>query len=160
MSFCKYLKEIKAKCDSCYEDKIGACHISLGSQEYYNGFALSDIIMIIRHNSQLSVETDIEIKYKTDYPYGRLAGKGPEFSSEYSQKEAKLRDYLESKLPPGVTLLRTHQHYQPDVRDPSIVAMHIHAHKSVEDLDEAAFITQKLVEVIKPREIERVIEKV
>lgn len=160
MSFCNYLREIKAKCDSCYEDNIGACHISLGSQEYYNGFALSDIIMIIRHNSQLSVETDIEVKYRTEYPYGRMAGKGPEFADEFTQKEAKLRDYLESKLPLGVTLLRTHRHYEPDVRDPSIVALHIHAHKSVEDLDEAAFITQKLAEAIKPREIERVIQKV
>ncbi len=53
MSFCNYLREIKANCGSCYEDRIGACHISLGSQEYYKGFGLSDIIMIIRHNSQL-----------------------------------------------------------------------------------------------------------
>jgi len=50
-----------------------------------------------------------------------------------------------------------HQHYHPDEFDPNIVAIHIHVHKLVEDLDGAKDVVQKLVETIKPSEIEAAI---
>ncbi|GAI60619.1 unnamed protein product [marine sediment metagenome] len=85
--FCDYLKEISVKCLPCMENKMGACHIRLGLQEYYpEEFQVYDIIQIIRHDTRLTVETDIEVKYRTDYPYGALAGKGPEFGREFMRK--------------------------------------------------------------------------
>lgn len=152
--FCDYLKEITAKCDTCYENGIGACHISLGVQEYYAKFGITDTIQIIRHNHKLSVETDIEVRYKTKNPYGRFAGKGAEFAIEEAQKRKEIRDYLQPKLPPGVTLQHSHLHYFPDKHDPEVVALHIHAHKTVEDLDEAKHIVGELAKVVNPREIE------
>ncbi len=116
-----------------------------------------DTIQIIRHDARLTVETDIEVKYKTDYPYGALAGKGPEFAVEYTSKEKELRDYLEPKLPVGVKILPSHKHYNPDKYDPNIVAVHIHVHKLVEDLDGAKEVVEKLAEVIRPSEIEAAI---
>jgi len=156
--FCDYLEEISVKCIPCVENEIGACHIKLGLQEYYpKYFQLYDTIHIIRHDTRLTVETDIEVKYKTDYPYGAFAGKGPEFAGEYASKGKELRDYLEPKLPVGVKILATHAHYNPDKYDPKIVPIHIHVHKLVEDLDEAKDIAQKLAETIKPSEIEAAI---
>jgi len=155
MSFCDYLEEISMKCTSCYENGIGACHVKLGLQEYYpEEFALYDQIQIIRHDHTLTIESDIEVKYKTTYPYGMQAGKGAEFAAEYDEKEKEMKSYLEAKLPSGVKFLPSHQHYHPDAHDPNIVAMHIHVHKSVEDLDEAKIVVGKLVETIKPKEIE------
>lgn len=160
MGFCDKLKEINMKCTSCYENGIGACHVSLGMQEYYpKDFALKDIIQIIRHDHRLSIETDIEVKYKTEYPYGMFAGKGPEFTAEYADKEKEMKDYLQPKLPPGVTILRSHQHYKPDLSDPNIVAMHLHVHKTVEDLDEAKTLVEQLAKIIKPPEIEKVLKQ-
>jgi len=160
MSFCDYLEEISMKCTSCYENGIGACHVKLGLQEYYpEDFALYDSIQIIRHDHALTVESDIEVKYKTDYPYGIHAGKGPEFAAEYASREKEMREYLEPKLPLGVKILPSHQHYSPDKFDPDIVAMHIHVHKPLEDLDEAKGIMEKLAEIIKPKEIEKVLER-
>lgn len=160
MAFCDYLKEIKAPCTSCYEDNIGACHVKLGDQEYYKDFALYDTIVILRRNHELSIETDIEVVYKTQFPYGIYAGKGPQFATEFAKKDKAMRDYLEPQLPPGVKLLRSHQHYSPDRVDPERVAIHIHAHKAVEDLDEAKLIAEKLAEAIRPPVINQVIEKV
>lgn len=155
MSFCDYLKEITANCDTCIENGIGACHIKLGSQDYYpKDFAIYDTIQIIRHNGRLSVETDIEVKYKTKFPYGVFAGKGPQFDAEYTETEKAMRDFLEPQLPAGVKLLRSHQHYSPDKFDPEIVAIHIHAHKDAEDLDEAKLITSELVKTMNPKKIE------
>jgi len=156
--FCEYLEEISVKCLPCVENKLGACHIKLGLQEYYpKHFQFYDTIHIIRHDTRLTVETDIEVKYRTDYPYGALAGKGPEFAVEYTSKEKELRDYLEPKLPVGVKILPSHKHYNPDKYDPNIVAMHIHVHKLVEDLDGAKEVVEKLAEVIRPGEIEAAI---
>lgn len=154
-SFCDYLEQINVKCNPCVENKLGACHIKLELQEYYlKDFALYDTIQIIRHDTRLTVETDIEVKYKTDYPYGALAGKGPEWARELRGKGGKVREYLEPKLPPEVSLGIAHVHYHPDKFDPNIVAMHIHAHRLVEDLDEAKDIVLKLAETIRPSEIE------
>ncbi|GAI78034.1 unnamed protein product, partial [marine sediment metagenome] len=65
---------------------------------------------------------------------GELAGLGPEFSRELTMKAEKVKGYLEPRLPPGVSPGTAHVHYHPDKFDPNIVAMHIHAHKLVEDL--------------------------
>ncbi|GAI96180.1 unnamed protein product, partial [marine sediment metagenome] len=155
---CEYLEQISVKCTPCLENKLGACHIKLGLQEYYpKDYALYDTIEIIRHNTRLSVETDIEVKYKTDYPYGAFAGKGPEWERECTKKVGKIRDCLEPKLPPGVRFGTFHVHYHPDKYDPNIVPIHIHAQKSVEDLDEAKDLVGKLSEAIRPGEIEALI---
>jgi len=158
-SFCSYLKEIEANCSTCRDDGIGACQIKLGNQDYYKAFGLSDVISIVRHDHSLSVETDIEIKYNTKFPYGSFAGKGPEFATEYADKEKSIRDFLGPKLPMGVHLLTSHRHYNPDKHDPNVVAIHIHAHKLVEDLDEAKYLVGKLSEVIVPQEVEAFIAK-
>jgi len=155
--FCDYLKEIKVGCAACWENGIGACHVKLGEQEYYPGFGLADSIQIVRHNHRLTVETDIEVKYKTEYPWGAQAGKGAEFAVEQVEKEKRLRDYLEPKLPRGVRLLPLHRHYDPQYHDPKVAVFHIHIHKPVEDLDEAKVLVETLVETIKPREIEAAI---
>jgi len=156
--FCDYLEQLSVKCVPCVENNIGACHIKLGLQEYYpDHFQLYDTIHIIRYDTRVSVETDIEVKYKTDYPYGRFAGKGPEFDQELMRKGGKIREHLEPKLPPGVTFGDLHTHYHPDKFDPNTVAMHIHVHKLAEDLDEAKDIVQKLAETIRPSEIEAAI---
>ncbi|MBA7592736.1 hypothetical protein ES708_34929 [subsurface metagenome] len=76
---------------------------------------------------------------------------------EYASKEKELRDYLEPKLPVGVKILPSHKHYNPDKYDPNIVAVHIHVHKLVEDLDGAKEVVEKLAEVIRPSEIEAAI---
>ncbi|MBA7622145.1 hypothetical protein ES703_29517 [subsurface metagenome] len=158
--FCDYLEQISAKCDRCWENGIGACHIKLSMQDYFpKEFALWDTIQIIRHDTRLTVETDIEVKYRTEYPYGRLAGKGPQFAVEYAEREKEIRDFLKPKLPLGVELLSSHQHYTPDKYDPNIVAIHIHAHKTVEDLDEAKHVVSKLTEVIMPKELEAFLTK-
>lgn len=159
MSFCDYLKEIEAPCTSCYENDIGACHVKLGYQEYYPGFALYDTIVILRRNHDITVETDIEVVYKTQYPYGMHAGKGPEFAIEYAKKDKAVRDLVENKLPPGAQLLRSHQHYSPDRIDPERVAIHIHAHKRVADLDEAKVIAEKFAQTIKAAEINTFLAK-
>lgn len=156
--FCDYLEQISVKCAPCAENKLGACHIKLGLQEYYpKDFALYDTIQIIRHDARLTIETDIEVKYKTDYPYGAFAGKGPEWGRECMSKAGKIREYLESQLPPGVSFRAFHVHYHPDKYDPNIVPIHIHVHKTVEDLDEAKDVVGKLAETIKPGEIEKAI---
>ena len=153
--FCDYLEEITAKCNTCVENGIGACHIKLGSQDYFpKDFALYDTIQIIRHNDRLTVETDIEVKYKTEFPYGIFAWQAAQFAAEYAKREKAISDFLEPQLPAGVKLLRSHQHYNPDKHDPEIVAIHIHAHKAVEDLDEAKLITSELVKAINPKKIE------
>lgn len=157
--FCDYLKEIDTKCSTCREDGVAACQIKLGDQEYYKGFELCDTITILRSNHALSVETDIEVKYRTDYPYGRFAGKAAEFATESADKGKRLIDFLQPKLPPGVRLLRHHLHYNPDKLDPNIVALHIHAHKRVEDLDEAKHLASSLAEIIKPSQIETELAK-
>lgn len=158
--FCDYLEEISVKCIPCVENKLGACHIKLGLQEYYpKDFALYDTIHIIRHDTRLLVETDIEVKYKTDYPYGTLAGKGAEFAQEFIKKRGGVKEYLEPRLPAGVRLVEQHQHYHPDKFDPNIVAIHIHTHKLVEDLDEAKELVQKLAKTIRPSQIEAVIAR-
>jgi len=156
--FCDYLEEIEVKCSPCVENKLGACHIRLGLQESYpKDFNLYDTIHIIRHNARLSVETDIEVKYKTDYPYGSFAGKGPEWARECTSKAGKIREYLEPQLPPGAKFGTFHVHYHPDKYDPNIVALHIHVHKPIEDLDEAKIVIQKLAETIRPSKIEAAI---
>lgn len=158
--FCDYLEQISTKCDRCWENGIGACHIKLSLQESFpKGFGLWDTIQIIRHNHRITVETDIEVKYRTEYPYGRLAGKGPQFAVEYAEREKEIRDFLKPKLPRGVAWLPWHQHYSPDKYDPNVVAIHIHAHKWVEDLDEAKYVASKLAEVIVPKELEAVLAK-
>lgn len=161
MEFCDYLKEIEAKCDSCWENGIGACHIKLGTQEYFGkDFGLTDTVQIIRHDHSITVETDIEVTYTTKFPYGRFAGKGIEYAVEYAKKDKAIQDHLATKIPTGVTLLRSHEHYSPDIHDPNRVAIHIHAHKTVEDLDEAKLVAHQLVQAIKPGEINKIIEKV
>ncbi len=158
--FCDYLEEISVKCAPCVENNIGACHIKLDLQEYYpKDFKLYDTIQIIRHDSRLSVETDIEVKYKTDYPYGAFAGKGPEWQRELMREVGKIREYLRPQLPPGVSFGTFHVHYHPDEYDPNIVPIHIHVHKSVEDLDEAKDLAGELSETIKPGEIETVMRR-
>ncbi|MBA7568831.1 hypothetical protein ES708_10566 [subsurface metagenome] len=158
--FCDYLEQISAKCDRCWENDIGACHIKLNMKDYFpKEFALWDTIQIIRHNHRTMVETDIEVKYRTKYPYGRQAGKGPQFEGEYAEREKEIRSFLEPKLPLGVKLLPSHQHYNPDKYDPNVVAIHIHAHKLVEDLDEAKHAVSKLSEVIIPKGLEALLAK-
>ena len=158
--FCDYLEEISVKCLPCVENKLGACHIKLGLQEYYpEEFQLYDAIHIIRHDTRLTVETDIEVKYRTEYPYGALAGKGPEWERELTRKAGAVKEYLEPQLPAGVSPGTAHVHYHPDKYDPNIVALHIHVHKTVEDLDAAKDVVGKLVEVIRPGEIEAVIKE-
>lgn len=160
MGFCDYLKEIETECHSCFENGIGACHIKIGSQKYFpKEFQLWDTVQIIRHDHNITVETDIEVTYKTEFPYGLFAGKGPQFAAEWSKKENAMREFIKPKVPPGTTILNSHQHYKPDKFDPNVVAMHIHAHKSVEDLDEAKLIAHKFVEAIRPREINKAIDK-
>jgi len=132
--FCDYLKEADAKCSTCLENGIGSCTIKLGEQDYYKGFQLYDTISIIRHDHDISVETDIEVKYKTKFPYGRFAGKGVQFAIEYADKEKTIRDSLEKQLP-----------------------IHLHVHKRVEDLDEAKIIADKLANTILPSKLEALI---
>ncbi len=158
MSFCNYLKEIGQVCNTCVENHTSACHINIGLQKYYEWFKLPDTIHIIRHKQGISVETDIEVTYKTDFPYGAYAGKGAEFALEYTKKDEEVKDYLKDKLPPSTQFLRSHQHYSPDIHDPDIVAIHIHVHKVVPDLDEAKVTVDQLVKAIKPREIETAIK--
>jgi len=153
-SFCDYLQEIEMACDKCTENGIGACAVKLGTQKYYTGFDLSDTISIIRHDHTLSIETDIEVRYKTEYPYGNYGKKAPDFASEYVQKEKTMRDLLSLKLPTGARILRSHQHYNPDHFDPEYVSMHIHVFERVEDLDEAKIVAKKIIEAINPDEIE------
>ena len=105
------------------------------------------------------METDIEVKYKTDYPYGAFAGKGPEWNRECAKEEGKIREYLQPRLPAGVRFSNFHVHYHPDKYDPNIVALHIHVHKTVEDLDEAKDIALRLAETIKPSKIEAAMAK-
>jgi len=156
--FCDYLEEISVKCLPCIENKVGACHIKLGLQEYYpKDFKLYDTIEIIRHDARLTVETDIEVKYRTDYPYGAFAGMGPEWERECASKAGKIRELLGPHLPPGASFRDFHVHYHPDKFDPSIVPVHIHVHKLVEDLDEAKNVVGKLAETIRPGEIEAAI---
>jgi len=155
--FCDYLKEADAKCSTCLENGIGSCTIKLGEQDYYKGFQLYDTISIIRHDHDISVETDIEVKYKTKFPYGRFAGKGVQFAIEYADKEKTIRDSLEKQLPLGARFLTSHQHYNPDRFDPNIVAIHLHVHKRVEDLDEAKIIADKLANTILPSKLEALI---
>lgn len=155
--FCDYLEEISMKCTSCWENGIGACHVKLGKQEYYARFGLTDSINIIRHNHRLTVESDIEVKYKTEYPWGAQAGKGAEFAREQAEKEKRLRDSLEPKLPPGVRLLPLHRHYEPEYHDPEIATFHIHVHRAVEDLDEAKYVVGQLVKAINPKELEGIV---
>ena len=157
--FCDYLKEIEMACNKCVENGIGACTVKLGDQKYYKGFGLVDTVNIIRHDHSLSIETDIEVSYKTDYPYGRFGGKAAEFAEETTEKEKKVRDFLSPKLPIGANILLPHQHYNPDHFDPNFVAMHIHVHKRVEDLDEAKLAVSQLIEAIRPEEIEPILEK-
>lgn len=152
--FCDYLKTINMKCTSCFENGIGACHVHLGDQKYYAKFGLTDIIQIIRHDHKLTIESDIEITYKTEYAWGRHVGKGAQFAIEQAQKEKKVIDFLEPKLPSGVSLLPLHAHYEPDLHDPEVAALHIHVHKNVDDLDEAKAIIEQLAKIINPREIE------
>lgn len=156
--FCDYLKEATAKCDYCNENKYDLCTIKLGLQPYYAKFKLYDTIHILRTPDRTNVETDIEVTYKTKYPYGIFAGKGKEFAIEEAEKEKALRDYLEPKLPLDTKITNIHRHYYPDRHDPEIAAFHIHAYKRVEDLDEAKLVAEKLAEVIKPREIEQILE--
>ena len=159
MAFCDYLKEIELKCNTCVENSIGACHIRPGTiQKYYEEYKLYDTIQVIRSDHKIGVETDIEVTYKTDYPYGPQSGKGAEFATEWTEKETKVRDFLTSKLPPGTKFMSSHQHYFPDKRDPEVVAMHIHVYKSSDDLADAKVIVGKFVEAIKPAEIESVIK--
>ena len=159
MGFCDYLKEIELKCTPCYENGVGACHVKLGLQEYWpEAFQLYDTIQIIRHDHRITIETDIEVKYHTKYPYGMFAGKGAEFAAEYAKKDKEIKDYLEDKVPDGVRLLSSHQHYNPDKHDPNIVAVHIHAHKQVEDLDDAKLVVEKLAKVIRPPDIEPILK--
>ena len=153
-SFCKYLEEIKANCTSCMENHIGACHYKLGLQDYFGEeFQLYDTIVILKHDHKISVETDIEVTYNTKYPYGGQAGKGMEFAEEYDKKEKAMRSIVEPQLPSGVKLLGSHQHYTPDKHDPNRVAIHIHAYKKVEDLDEAKLVASKMIEAIRPSKI-------
>ena len=156
--FCKYLKEIKVECFTCCDNGVGACNIHLGPQSYYAKFNFSDSVYILRHDHQLTVETDIEVKYKTEYPGAMQAGKGPQFANEQVAKEKTLREFLEPKLPSGVRLLNLHRHYTPDFHDPEVVALHIHAHKRVEDLDEAKIVINALAEAINPEDIEAVMK--
>ena len=157
--FCDYLKEIEMACNKCTENGIGACTVKLAEQKYYKGFGLCDTVSIIRHDHRISIETDIEVRYKTAYPYGRFAGKAAEFAEEQAEKEKGMRDYLAPKLPTGARILLSHLHYNPDNFDPDYVALHIHVHKAVEDLDEAKLAVSQLVEAIRPEEIEPVFEK-
>jgi len=159
MSFCNYLKEIEMACHKCVENGIGACTVKLGEQKYYKGFGLSDSVSIIRHDHRISIETDIEVRYPTAYPYGRFGGKATEFAEESIDKEKEMKDYLTPKLPVGARILRSHLHYNPDHLDPDYVALHIHVHKSVADLDEAKLAVTQLVEAIRPDEIEPIFEK-
>jgi len=154
--FCDYLKKISVKCIPCLENKLGACHIKLGLQEYYSkDFALYDAIHIIRHDTWLTVETDIEVKYKTKFPGEEFTA---EFSDEYITNERKVKEYLEPRLPSGVRLVALHWHYHPEVAGfEDTVAIHVHAHRLVEDLNEAKDIAQKLAEIIRPSKIEAVI---
>lgn len=154
--FCDYLEQVSVKCLPCVENKVGACHIKLGLQEYYpKDFALYDTIHIIRHDTRVTVETDIEVKYKTAFPERKFTA---EFTDEYITNERKLKEYLEPRLPAGVRLISLHQHYHPEVTGiEDTVAIHVHAHRLVEDLDEAKVLVGKLAEVIRPSEIEAAI---
>jgi len=86
-----------------------------------------------------------------------LASQGAQFAVEYAERKKKMRDFLEPKLPLGVKLLQSHRRYSPDNFDPNIVAIHIHARKLVEDLDEVKLVTEGLARAIRPREIETAI---
>ena len=154
--FCDYLEKISAKCIPCVENKVGACHIKLGLQEYYpEYFQLYDTIHIIRHDTRVTVETHIEVKYKTAFPGRKFTA---DFTDEYITNEHKVKEYLEPRLPHGARLLSLHQHYHPEVAGiEDTVAIHVHTHKLVEDLNEAKNIAQKLAEIIRPSEIEAVI---
>ena len=58
------------KCTKCWENDVKACHVSLGEQQYYKGFKIYDQIMIVRGDSDIGVESDVEVKYKTKHPCG------------------------------------------------------------------------------------------
>ena len=155
-SFCNYLSGV---CTKCWENDLKVCHISLGEQEYYKGFKIYDQIMIVNRKGNVSVESDVEVKYKTEHPWGAQAGKGAEFAEEYGRYEKKMRDYIAPRLPAGTYIKTSHQHYFPDKKDPEIVAFHIHVHKRAQDVDEAKLVAQKIVGVLKPSEIEEAIKE-
>jgi len=155
-SFCEYLGDM---CTKCWENDLNVCHISLGEQDYYKGFKMYDQIMIVRRDGNVGVESDVEVKYKTKYPWGLQAGKGAEFATEYSRHEKKMRDYIAPRLPAGTHILNSHLHYFPDKRDPEIVAFHIHVHKRAHDLDEAKLVAQKIVNALNTAEIEEAIKE-
>lgn len=155
-SFCDYLGDM---CTKCWENDVKACHVSLGEQEYYEGFKIYDQIMIVRRDGDIGVESDVEVKYKTKHPWGLQAGKGAEFAEEYGRQEKKMREYITPRLPAGTNILTSHLHYFPDKRDPEMVAFHIHVHRRAEDLDEAKLVAQKIVDALNPAEIEEAIKE-
>ena len=74
--FCQFLKDLKVDCAVCTESKeISACHVRAGLQEIYKDFASYDTMIIVREGTSTSLETDIEVTYKTKHPYG-LAVRG------------------------------------------------------------------------------------
>jgi hypothetical protein len=156
VGFCDYLREATAHCSICHENHLNVCQIKVALQPYYAEYKLYDTVIITR-NAYPGVETDIEVTYKTKYPYGLFAGKAAEFSAEQKRKENAITEYLKDKLPGGATLRMYHLHYNPDKHDPKTVALHIHAAKRTEDLDEAVAVAKQLVEAVRPREIEEVI---
>lgn len=152
--FCKPFDEL---CNQCWEDGYACCTVNIGTQEYYKGFQIYDTIQIHQSNHYITVDTDIEVLYKTEFPGGYSAGKMYEFSREQDAKERLIREYLEPKLPKGASLSRFHLHYNPGAHDPKTVALHIHVFKRVEDLQEARSTTWELLEAIKPKEINKIL---
>jgi hypothetical protein len=158
VGFRDYLRQATASCDICHENKVDVRQIKVALQPYDSDFAIYDTVLITR-NAYPTVETDIEVTYRTEYPYGMFAGKGAEFDAEQKRKEKAISKFLQDKLPVGTVLRPYHLHYSPDKHDPGRVALHIHALKRTEDLDEAVHVAKQLVELIHPQEIEEAIQK-
>ncbi len=159
MTFCK---ELKGVCNDCWENSMTICTVKLGSQDYFpKDFKIYDTIHIVKDDKQdkYSIETDIEVKYNTQYPYGSQAGKGAEFAVEYSKKDKLVRDYLTRTLPSDVNILHSHQHYKPDKYNPKVVAQHIHVHARADNLTQAKDIVRKLVGSIVPKQIEEMLKE-
>ena len=150
--FCEYLKKL---CTHCWENNINVCTVKLGEQDYYKGFQLYDTVHITRKGGRYVVETDIEVTYRTKYPYGKQSSKAAEFIDESLEKNLRLRAVLQKRLPQGVYINPSHEHYNPDKHDPERVALHVHVSKSTDDLDDAKLIAERLVQSVNPREIEK-----
>jgi len=160
-NFCSELKQLGADCTRCYEvpgDHWGICEIKGRPQALWGDVVhLLDRIMINHNHTRkgiTTVETDMEISYKTKYPHGRYGADPAGFTEELMGKEKKLTQLLEGVKPEGATILRHHVHYNENAR-PDRVGLHIHLFYRAEDLADAKRMAVEILHSVKGDEIEQ-----